>query len=111
VKLAMNELAQALEEIIGGRSVEKVAQEWSSPEWTLRAWRLRDILRGHTRAPRDRRDLQAIAKGSGLPYERVVLMAFHANGNGDTPPSPPEGGSSCRPAHGPLSKDRSGSTS
>jgi len=46
-----------------------------------------------------------------LLTDAIHLWRHHVTHPCDTPPSPPEGGSSCRPAHGPLSKDRSGSTS
>ena len=106
VRIAMNELARTLQEIIGKRSVEAVAQEWSSPDWTLKAWRLRDILRGHTKTPRDRRDLRAIARGIGRPYEQVVLMAFNANGD-----TPPKGDSLCPPETGRKARTHTASTS
>jgi hypothetical protein len=87
----MNELAQTLQKIIGDRSVEAVAQEWD-----IKPWRLRDILRGHTKRPRDPADLLAIAHGSGIPYERVVIMAFNGNGakwiTRETGPSPTPAG-------------------
>jgi hypothetical protein len=87
----MSPLASTLQEIIGNRSVEAVAQEWG-----IKAWRLRDILRGHTRTPRDPSELRAISTGSGIPYERLLVLAYDGNGhspaaNGDTPPKSPPG--------------------
>jgi hypothetical protein len=104
VKVAMSALASTLQEVIGNRSVEAVAQEWG-----VKAWRIRDILRGHTRAPRDPAELRAISIGSGIPYERLLLLAY--DGNGHSRQTPPEGATPCPPERGRRSKDRSVSTS
>ena len=97
----MNKLAEIIDEAIGGRPLEQAADEWGVPYWVVRDARYKGTC------PRALH-LIRIAKAIGRDVEELALAA---NGNGDTPPSPPEGGSSCRPAHGPRPKDRSGSTS
>ena len=85
MKIAMNVLAQKLNEVIGKESAEAVAVRWSNPSWELKAWRLRDLMRGHTKRPRDPRDLTAIAEGAGWRYEDVLVWSYTESANGDSP--------------------------
>lgn len=84
LRIAMDPLPQILEEAIGQRSVQEVADVCRVPYWVIR-----DVLLGKTRCPRPDY-LMAIAAGLRVPYENLVASAY-AN------PSPSESAASADP--------------
>ena len=71
IRIGMNPLAVIVQHALGDRSVQTGADMCGLPHHVLR-----DIIGGNSKLPRPE-NLQAIARGLGVPYQQLVTAAYH----------------------------------